>query len=62
MALSWLIPQEKKFFDMLIEQSANVKEGVKYLNIMMGDFNDLEQKALNMKKFDERHMQQTCPQ
>lgn len=54
MALSWLIPQEKKFFDMLIDQSANVMEGVKYLNIMMGDFNDLEQKALNMKKIENK--------
>jgi predicted phosphate transport protein (TIGR00153 family) len=54
MALSWLIPQEKKFFDMLIEQSANVMEGVKYLNIMMGDFTDLEQKALNMKKIENK--------
>ena len=54
MALSWLIPQEKKFFDMLIDQSANVMEGVKYLNIMMGDFTDLEQKALNMKKIENK--------
>jgi predicted phosphate transport protein (TIGR00153 family) len=52
LALSWLIPQEKKFFDMLIEQSANVKEGVVYLNKMMTDFTDLEQKAINLKKIE----------
>jgi hypothetical protein len=54
LALSWLIPQEKKFFDMLIEQSANVKEGVRHLNTMMGDFTDLEQKALNLKKIESK--------
>jgi predicted phosphate transport protein (TIGR00153 family) len=54
LALSWLIPQEKKFFDLLIEQSANVKEGVKYLNTMMGDFTDLEQKALYLKKMESK--------
>ena len=54
MALSWLIPQEKKFFDMLIEQSANVKGGVNYLNLMMSDFTDLEQKALNLKKMESK--------
>ena len=54
MALSWLIPQEKKFFDMIIEQSANVKDGVKYLNTMMTDFTDLEQKALTLKKMEHK--------
>ncbi len=54
MALSWLIPQEKKFFDMIIEQSANVKGGVKYLNTMMTDFTDLEQKAHNLKKIERK--------
>ena len=54
MALSWLIPQEKKFFDMIIEQSANVKDGVKYLNTMMTDFTDLEQKAHNLKKMERK--------
>ncbi len=54
MALSWLIPQEKKFFDMLIEQSANVKEGVRYLNMMMSDFTNMEQKALNLKKMESK--------
>ena len=54
MALSWLIPQEKKFFDMLIEQSAIVKEGVKYLNAMMTEFTDLEQKALNLNRMENK--------
>jgi predicted phosphate transport protein (TIGR00153 family) len=54
LALSWLIPQEKKFFDMLIEQSANVKEGVKNLYTMMNDFTDLEQKALNLNKMENK--------
>jgi len=54
LALSWLIPQEKKFFDMLIQQSANVKEAAKYLNAMMGDFTDLEQKALNLKRMENK--------
>jgi len=54
MALSWLIPQEKKFFDMLIEQSANVKEGVRYLNMMMSDFTNMEQKALNLKRMENK--------
>lgn len=39
---------------MLIEQSANVKEGVRHLNTMMGDFTDLEQKALNLKKIESK--------
>lgn len=52
MALSWLIPQEKKFFDMIIEQSAIVSNGVDYLNAMMTDFTDLEQKAHNLKKME----------
>ena len=54
MALSWLIPQEKKFFDMLIDQSANVKEGVVYLNTMMADFSNLEEKAINLKKIENK--------
>ena len=39
---------------MLIEQSANVLVGVRYLNTMMGDFTDLEQKALNLKKMESK--------
>ncbi|MCK5640556.1 MAG: DUF47 domain-containing protein [Gammaproteobacteria bacterium] len=39
---------------MLIEQSANVKDGVVYLNTMMTDFTDLEQKALNLKKIESK--------
>jgi len=54
MALSWLIPQEKKFFDMLIEQSGNVRDGVRYLHTMMGDFTNLEQKALDLKKMESK--------
>jgi len=54
LALSWLIPQEKKFFDMLIDQSANVKDGVTYLNTMMTDFSNLEQKAINLKKIENK--------
>lgn len=54
LALSWLIPQERKFFDMLIEQSANVKAGVVYLNDMMDHFTDIEQKALYMKKIENK--------
>ncbi|MCX6650180.1 MAG: DUF47 family protein [Methanomassiliicoccales archaeon] len=54
LALSWLIPQEKKFFDMLVEQSANVMEGVKYLNSIMSNFTDLEQKALNLNRMENK--------
>jgi uncharacterized protein len=54
MAFSWLIPQEKKFFDMLVEQSANVMEGVKHLNSMMSDFTDLEQKALDLNRLENK--------
>jgi|WetSurMetagenome_2_1015567.scaffolds.fasta_scaffold03575_8 uncharacterized protein len=54
MAFAWLIPQEKKFFDMLVEQSANVMEGVKHLNSMMSDFTDLEQKALDLNRLENK--------
>ena len=39
---------------MIIEQSANVHEGVKYLNTMMTDFTDLEEKAHNLKRLERK--------
>lgn len=40
--LRWLVPKEKKFFEMFREQSENVLEGAKELKIFVDDYSNLE--------------------
>ena len=40
--LRWLVPNEKKFFEMLREQSENALEGAKELKIFVDDYPNLE--------------------
>jgi predicted phosphate transport protein (TIGR00153 family) len=49
-ALSWLIPKEKHFFDMIEEQSKNVLEGVDALVDMLEHYENLEQKRQKIKE------------
>jgi predicted phosphate transport protein (TIGR00153 family) len=50
--LSWLIPQEKQFFDMIEKQSANVLKGVNAMVSMLEDYTSLEQKRLRIKNIE----------
>jgi len=50
--LSWLIPQEKEFFDMIEKQSRNVIRGVDALVDMLEHYEDLEKKRSNIKKLE----------
>jgi hypothetical protein len=48
--LSWLIPQEKHFFDMIEKQSKNVLEGVNALVDMLENYVDLDKKREKIKE------------
>jgi predicted phosphate transport protein (TIGR00153 family) len=48
--LSWLIPQEKHFFDMIEKQSKNVLEGVDALVDMLEHYEDLDKKRQKIKE------------
>jgi uncharacterized protein len=50
--LSWLIPQEKHFFDMIEEQSRNVLAGVDALVDMLEHYEDIDKKRENIKKIE----------
>jgi uncharacterized protein len=50
--LSWLIPQEKHFFDMIEEQSKNVLIGVDALVDMLQHYTDIDTKRGNIKKIE----------
>jgi len=50
--LSWLIPQEKHFFDMIEQQSNNVLAGVDALVMMLEDYNDIETKRKKIKQIE----------
>ncbi len=50
--LSWLIPQEKHFFDMIEEQSKNVLEGVDALVDMLEHYNDIDKKRERIKQIE----------
>lgn len=47
--LSWLIPQEKHFFDMIEKQSNNVLQGVDQLVDMLEHYQDLDNKRETIK-------------
>jgi len=48
--LSWLIPQEKQFFDMIEKQSKNVMEGVDLLVDMLEKYENLDEKRKQIKE------------
>lgn len=48
--LSWLIPQEKQFFDMVEEQSKNVLEGVNVLVDLFEHYENLDEKIMKIKQ------------
>ena len=48
--LSWLIPQEKHFFDMIEKQSKNVLEGVDALVDMLEHYENIEEKRKKIKE------------
>ena len=50
--LSWLIPQEKHFFDMIEQQSKNVLEGVDALVNMLEHYNEIEKKREKIKQIE----------
>lgn len=50
--LSWLIPQEKHFFDMIEHQSENVLEGVDALVDMLKHYTDINTKREKIKNIE----------
>ncbi|MBN1502508.1 DUF47 family protein [Candidatus Woesearchaeota archaeon] len=49
----WIIPQEKKFFDMFIAQAKKIQEGVLLLqDIMHNNFDDIEEKRAKLKEIE----------
>ena len=50
--LSWLIPQEKYFFNMIDEQSHNVLLGVDALVDMLKNYTDIDNKREKIKKIE----------
>lgn len=50
--LSWLIPQEKHFFDMIETQSKNVLVGVDALVDMLQHYTDIDKKREGIKKIE----------
>jgi uncharacterized protein len=50
--LSWFIPQEKHFFDMIEQQSKNVLEGVEALVNMLEHYNEIDKKREKIKEIE----------
>jgi len=50
--MSWIIPQEKRFFDMIEKQSENVLIGVNALLDMLEHYENLDEKRKNIKKIE----------
>ena len=50
--LSWLLPQEKHFFDMIENQSKNVLEGVDALVDMLEQYTDIDKKREKIKNIE----------
>jgi uncharacterized protein len=50
--LSWLIPQEKFFFDMIEQQSKNVLQGIDALVNMLEHYNEIEKKRDRIKQIE----------
>jgi predicted phosphate transport protein (TIGR00153 family) len=51
--LSWLLPQEKHFFDMIENQSSNVLLGVDALVDLLEHYTDIENKREKIKKIED---------
>jgi uncharacterized protein Yka (UPF0111/DUF47 family) len=47
--ISWFIPQEKRFFDMVEEQSKNVLKGVDELVGLLESYKDIDEKRKKIK-------------
>ena len=47
--MQWIVPKEKKFFDMLIEQSENAIEAAKELKIFVNNYHKFERKERKEK-------------
>ena len=47
--MSWLIPQEKKFFDMIEKESKNVLDAVEELVDMLEHYENIEEKRKIIK-------------
>ena len=50
--LSWLIPQEKRFFDMIEQQSKNVLTGVDAMVDMLDHYTDIDAKREKIKQIE----------
>jgi predicted phosphate transport protein (TIGR00153 family) len=50
--LAWLLPQEKRFFNLIEEQSKNVLVGVDALVDMLEQYNDIDAKREKIKKIE----------
>ncbi len=48
----WLIPQDKVFFDLLDQESANVAKGAQKLQEMIGNFDRLEERRSEIKQIE----------
>jgi predicted phosphate transport protein (TIGR00153 family) len=50
--LSWMIPQEKQFFDMIENQSVNVLKGVNTIADMLENYTNLNNKRIRIKNIE----------
>ena len=55
MKLSWLIPQEKKFFDLLEQYAALTQECAKVLYDLFTNFDKREEKWREIKRLEQEH-------
>jgi hypothetical protein len=51
---SWLVPEDRVFFDMLEEESSNVAKGAEVLERMITHYDGLEDKRVEMKEIEHR--------
>jgi len=51
---SWLIPEDKLFYDMLEDESSNVVNGARVLRQMITEFDGMEAKRAEMKAIEHR--------
>jgi len=51
---SWLVPEDRVFFDMLEEESSNVAKGAEVLERMITHYDGLEEKRAEMKEIEHR--------
>ncbi len=51
---SWLVPEDKVFFDLLEQESNNVANGAKVLEEMITQFDRLEQRRAELKEIEHR--------